>query len=316
MGFEEAFQAADLAVRSIRLEGLRDIERVVLEGSWNRQTYQKIASEAGYTEGYLSRDVGPALWVLLSDALGMQVKKTNFRTAIERWSKMHPRAGSTPPPPIPLHDTDPVAAAIDRDAPSIDVTDFRGREEELADLTEWILHDRGRLLCLSGMPGVGKTWLAVKLSLCVKSNFQRIIYRELSDRPTPLELIIDLLQRFQIPAPPQPSLQSCLEVLAQILTQKNSLIILDGTESFCCPGTFAGIYEQPFKAYDYVLETLATYDHQSCIFWVGRELPRTSSHVAGSSSQLYQVNGLNQTELSALAFWPADLFATDTDWQQ
>ena len=75
MGFDEAFRAADLAVRAVRAEGLRDIERVVLEGSWHRHTYQTIASKAGYTEGYLSRDVGPGLWDVLSQALGVQVKK-------------------------------------------------------------------------------------------------------------------------------------------------------------------------------------------------------------------------------------------------
>ena len=315
MGFEEAFQAADLAVRSIRTDGLRDIERVVLEGSWYRQTYQTIAAEAGYTEGYLSRDVGPALWILLSNALGMQVKKTNFRTAIERWSKMHPRAAFAPPPPLTSFDVDLAPVGVERDAPSIDVTDFRGRESELADLTEWILHDRGRLLCLSGMPGVGKTWLAVKLSQCARANFQRVIYRDLSDLPTPVDLMMDLLQRFHISTPPNPSLQSCLDVFAQILSQKNSLIILDGTEVFCCPGRFAGVYDKPFEEYGYVLETLAAHDHQSCIFWVGRELPRSSAHVAGSSSRLHAVEGLNQTELSALAFWPSDLFATDVDWQ-
>ena len=83
--FEEAVEAVDLAVRSIRSEGLREVERNVLEGAWNRKTYQTIASEAGYSASYLSRDVGPALWSVLSNALGISVKKTNFRTAIKQW---------------------------------------------------------------------------------------------------------------------------------------------------------------------------------------------------------------------------------------
>ena len=83
--FEEALQAADSAVRLIRTEGLRDIERVVLEGAWNRQTYQSMALEAQYQVGFL-RNAGAVLWSVLSDALGMPVKKTNFRTAIEHWA--------------------------------------------------------------------------------------------------------------------------------------------------------------------------------------------------------------------------------------
>ncbi|NEP15428.1 MAG: formylglycine-generating enzyme family protein [Leptolyngbya sp. SIO4C1] len=80
--FEEALQAADLAVRSIRAEGLRDIERIVLEGSWNQQTYQSMASEVPYQASSL-KDAGTKLWSVLSDALGIPVKKRNFRTAIE-----------------------------------------------------------------------------------------------------------------------------------------------------------------------------------------------------------------------------------------
>ncbi|MEO0984667.1 MAG: AAA family ATPase [Cyanobacteria bacterium J06639_14] len=315
MGFEEAFQAADLAVRSIRVEGLRDIERVVLEGSWNRQTYQKIALEAGYTEGYLSRDVGPALWTLLSDALGMQVKKTNFRTAIERWSKQQSPQLMTESSPLPTETIDFPTIVLDGGAPPIDVTDFRGRHDELAELTNWILHDRGRLLCLFGKPGVGKTWLAVKLTHSVQANFQRVIYRDLDDQPTPLDLTLDLLESLQSLIPPEPSLSDCLELLVKVLAQQNTLIVLDGTEVFCRPGAFAGTYETSFEDYAQVLETLATYDHQSCIFWVGRALPRSSAHVAGSSCRLHQVNGLNPTELSELTFWPTDLSAMDDDWQ-
>ena len=315
MGFEEAFQAADLAVRSIRVEGLRDIERVVLEGSWNRQTYQKIALEAGYTEGYLSRDVGPALWMLLSKALGMQVKKTNFRTAIERWSKQNPDLATVPPPPTLVEHEAGAVTPVEQDSPQIDITDFRGRQDELADLSEWITSDRGRLLCLFGMPGVGKTWLAVKLMQSVQDNFQNVIYHDLEYRPEPLDLLLDLLERLQVAVSPEASLPECLEILAQTLAQKNSLIVLDGTEAFSRFGAFAGTYEAPFEDYAQVLETLTTYDHQSCILWVGRSLPRSSAPVAGSSCRLHQVNGLPPAELAQLPFWPADLFANEEDWQ-
>lgn len=316
MGFEEAFQAADIAVRSIRVEGLRDIDRVVLEGSWNRKTYQKIASEAGYTEGYLSRDIGPALWSLLSGALGMQVKKTNFRTAIERWAKQHPEASKVTTAVLDASlEANPAPLTVDKDTPSINVDAFRGRQDEIQDLGDWILQHQGRLLCLFGMPGIGKTWLAIKLAEELENTFQRIIYRDLSDRPTPLDLILDLLASLQV-APPEPtSLMSSLETLAQALVQMKCLIILDGNESFCRHSAFAGTYEPPFEDYAQVLETFATYDHQSCVFWVGRELPRSSAHVAGSSSRLYQVTGLDHTELPKLTFWPADVSATEADWE-
>lgn len=316
MGFDDAFQAADAAVRAIRDDGLRDIDRVVLEGSWHRQTYQKIAAEAGYTEGYLSRDIGPALWNLLSEALGMQVKKTNFRTAIERWSKLNPVAeaervtlaeGKAGGPPDLLG-----AAKV----PAIDVTDFRGRHQELADLSAWITEGRGRLLGLSGMPGVGKTWLATKLGQTVQSHFDQVIYRELGDRLPAVDFITVLLRHLTASPPvPQPSLQGALELLIQALDRRPSLLVLDGAEVFCTKNAFAGTCTAAFTGYDQFLEAIATRDHQSCIIWIGRELPRTPAYVAGSGCRLHRVTGLSHAELPELAIWPPGLLAAEADWR-
>lgn len=325
MGFEEAFQAADLAVRALRSDGLKDIERVVLEGSWNRQTYQTIASEAGYTEGYLSRDVGPALWALLSDALGMQVKKTNFRTAIERWSKENRTSSivssaSVSPAsvaPNPEFSVDVVfsdAVPPDVDPLPFNLSDFRGREPALAELTEWIIRDRGRLLCLSGIPGVGKTWFALKLAEQVRSHFQRCVYRDLRDCPLPVELVTDLLSQIDACEEADTSLQGGLDRLLRLLTQRRCLIILDSTEHLCCRA-LAGTYEPNFDGYRSLLAALASRDHQSCVLWVGRELPRAAVPMAGSSCRFLALSGLAQDELSTLAFWPEELQATAADWQ-
>jgi WD40 repeat protein len=324
MGFEEAFQVADLAVRAVRAEGLRDIERVVLEGSWNRQTYQTIAAEAGYTEGYLSRDVGPALWSVLSDALGMQVKKTNFRTAIERWSKQHhdetlnasasPSVlnGQAPNAPSPaLMDENEAPAA---DSLPFDIADFRGREDLLADLTEWIAHGHGRLLCLFGIPGIGKTWMAVKLAEQVRSHFHRLIYRDLSDGPTPLALATDLLECLKFEVSSELSLRSVLDRLAQALTQCKCCLVLDHTETFYRQFTLAGTYEAGFEDYSQILETFASREHQSCIIWVGRLPPKTATLMAGSSCRFEAIPGFSQTELPHLTFWPEAIEATSADW--
>jgi len=324
MGFEEAFQAADLAVRAIREEGLRDIERVVLEGSWNRLTYQKIASQAGYTEGYLSRDVGPALWTLLSEALAMPVKKTNFRTAIERWSRQHPIPVALDTV-APTEGAEPVAAtrpaiaatsAIANQPPPIDVTDFRGREAEIADLQAWILRDRGRLLCVSGCPGVGKTWLAVKLSQGVQSQIPQVIYRALDDRPDPVEVLSDLLSRLGVTPPSPATVPACLDRLLAVLAQTQVLIILDSAEAVYQPNAFAGVYAAAFEGYGLMLETLTTRDHQSCLIWVGRERPRSAAQVSGSSCRFHTVTGLSQKDLATLAVWPETLAAAEADWQQ
>ncbi|HEY9889224.1 MAG TPA: hypothetical protein V6D02_12540, partial [Candidatus Obscuribacterales bacterium] len=300
----------------MRSDGLRDIERVVLEGSWHRYTYQKIASEAGYTEGYLSRDVGPALWSVLSDALGMQVKKTNFRTAIERWSKDYDAPPEVPPALADRNGQPPVTAPVpELDPLPIDVADFRGREAELADLTAWVVDDRGRLLCLAGVPGVGKTWLALKLAAAVRSQFQQWLYRDLRDRPTPLALVSDLLDRLHISLAPTATLREGVDVLLKTLGQYRCLIVLDGCEIFGHPTGLAGTYGPAFEGYSQLLEALASRDHHSCVLWVGREWPKTAAPLTGSSCRFQGVAGLSPEALSTLAAWPDEMAATAADWQ-
>ncbi|MBW4638498.1 MAG: AAA-like domain-containing protein [Gloeocapsa sp. UFS-A4-WI-NPMV-4B04] len=63
---------------------LNDVETAILIGAWQSKTYEQIASASGYSISYLTRDIGPKLWKLLSQALGEIVSKTNFQAALER----------------------------------------------------------------------------------------------------------------------------------------------------------------------------------------------------------------------------------------
>ena len=94
MEFETAFRYADLAIQAVRDgEGLKDAERIVLEGSWHGKTYTQIAEGSSYSPGYLSRDIGPTLWRDLSKALETRVSKSNFRDAVGLWADQQKALG-------------------------------------------------------------------------------------------------------------------------------------------------------------------------------------------------------------------------------
>lgn len=317
MGFDEAFRAADLAVRAIRQDGLRDIERLVLEGSWNRDTYQAIASKAGYTEGYLSRDVGPALWSVLSDALGVPVKKTNFRTAIERWSKQAQGQLAEPAPSGASASAVVAPPSVEQDtALPLDISDFRGRSAAIADLTGWIVEGRGRVLFLSGLPGVGKTWLSIKLFEQVRSQFHQLIYLDLGQYASPADLLTTVLQHLQVSVAPVMSLAAQLDLLVQTLAHRKCFIVLDRAECLHNHQSLAGNYRPELAEYNQVLTVLTHRDHQGCVVWAGRELPRDVSVSMGSSCRLYRLEGLTADEVSTLPIWPETLEALPDDWQQ
>jgi hypothetical protein len=84
MDFEEAFRILDTAVFNHINRRLKPREIIVLRGSWQGLTYEQIANDSGYTEGFLRQDVGFHLWRLLSEVLKEEVSKTNFRGVVER----------------------------------------------------------------------------------------------------------------------------------------------------------------------------------------------------------------------------------------
>ncbi|HBE35867.1 MAG TPA: molecular chaperone Tir [Cyanobacteria bacterium UBA11368] len=81
MDVEEALEFADELIYSQTGRHLNDLERKVFVGSWLGLTYRQIYP---LNPQYIEKDVGYNLWKKLSNALGEEVGKKNFRGAIER----------------------------------------------------------------------------------------------------------------------------------------------------------------------------------------------------------------------------------------
>ncbi|WP_333357224.1 hypothetical protein [Microcoleus sp. herbarium14] len=83
MDIKEILIFADDLVFTKTGKHLDDVQNAVLRGAWKGNTYTKIADESGYSDGHL-RDVASELWKILSDLLGEDINKSNFRSAMER----------------------------------------------------------------------------------------------------------------------------------------------------------------------------------------------------------------------------------------
>ncbi len=315
MGFEDAFRYADIAIQRVRPdgEGLRDIERLVLEGSWHKQTYEEIAVQAGYSAGYLSRDVGPTLWKDLSTAFRTNVSKKNFRTAIARWGQQMVALPDQEEPEPPLAAAVVPAPVATIGTPRIDVSDFRGRDDDIRRLSRLVVEDGCRLVGLVGIPGVGKTWLAVKLANQLRGEFQQVVYRSLGDRPDPLALVTDVLTTLGSAPTPGNTLENLCAKLVQRLDEAPHLVVLDDTDHLYQVGMLSGSYAPALRGYGAVLQALSTQAHRSCVLWVGREWPRGLA--AMGRSRRYSVRGLAVLDQAQLPCWPPTLTASDEQWQ-
>lgn len=82
--WEKAKQVVDRVVFKQLGEHLRDVEIDVIQASWEGLTYEKMAERYYLSVNYLRGDVGYKLWQKLSEALGEEVTKSNFKGALER----------------------------------------------------------------------------------------------------------------------------------------------------------------------------------------------------------------------------------------
>ncbi|MBH8561611.1 AAA-like domain-containing protein [Nostoc sp. CENA67] len=82
---DEAIRIANQAVFTKESRKLTDVEILVFKGAWHRQEYDQIAAQNQYTTSYISQDVAPKLWKLLTESLGEKVKKSNFKEALKRY---------------------------------------------------------------------------------------------------------------------------------------------------------------------------------------------------------------------------------------
>jgi hypothetical protein len=150
-----------------------------------------------------------------------------------------------------------------------DISTFYGREQELYQLKQWILHDRCRLISLLGIGGIGKTALSVVLTEQIRNEFKYVIWRSLRE-PTSLETFLPKL--FLSPTLQQPSLRD-LSQLIQFLRDHRCLIILDQVETLLKDQP-VGHYREGYEEYSELLRRIGTERHQSCLLVTSREKPR------------------------------------------
>ena len=187
---------------------------------------------------------------------------------------------------------------------AIDVSAFYGREAELALLEQWVVGDRCRLITLTGMGGIGKTALSVKLAEQVQAEFEFVIWRSLRNAPPLQELLADLLNvlfRGQGTAI-APTLNGQSAQLMEALRTARCLVVLDNAEAILMGEERAGVYRAGYEVYGQVLGSIAATPHQSCFVLTSREKPKGLATQEGAQLPVrsLRVVGLQATEGQSL----------------
>jgi len=285
MTVDEVVKFVDKMVFERTGKHLDDIQTAVVEGTWKRQTYDYIASEYNLSSSHVG-DVGSELWQLLSEILHEDIKKTNFRSTLER---IYIKSSQMPNIYIgnnhfnfnsqtlnqPNKENNKSNINTESKLSSYDLTlapeviNFYQRETELEKLSDWIFKQNTRLISVSGLYGTGKTTLVKRFVDLNLQKFAVVIWKSLK-YPQPLDLLVsDLLNVCQ--QEPKETLDKQLKQLLDILANQKCLIILDDLQNIFITGKFAGQYKVEHQDYQNFFTMITEVKHQSHVIMISQE---------------------------------------------
>lgn len=310
MNVTEILQFADQLVFEQTGKHLDDSQEIVIKGVWEGKTYETIADESNLSERYV-RDIGYKLWQILSEKLGEDIHKSNFRSTLER---MYIKSsefcqnncnysilnfGSQTFSNIPKDDRQKLTLNKNQSklsyhdltfAPTI--LQFYNREPELEKLSNGIFDQNTRLISVLGLSGIGKSHLVRKFIDSNLDQFPVIIWRSLK-YAEPLELLIDDILNIH-EKDIKTNTNHKLKQLFEIFTEQRCLIILDDLQNIFMSGAFAGQYKPEYQDYQDFFRKIMTTEHHSHVILISQE---KCQDMESLDEELYPVQCL---ELSGL----------------
>lgn len=312
MDVNEVLKLVDRLIFSKTDKHLDDLQEAILRSSLQNQKYSKIAEEFNCTEGHV-KDIASELWKILSEILGENISKSNFRSTIQRCRFSNISSVSSNfatdfarinninlcqknlqnPEVSQDRSHHPKTQISLEDAP--DISPFFGRSEELNQLEKAIAQQHSRLVTILGISGIGKTALALQLIEQIKDKFEYVIWRSLHSKPLLEELQTNLIQFFSNQPENGLKLNINLAQLIEHLRKHRCLIILDDVHSIFSKGQLAGCYENGYENYGELFKKLGERHHQSCFVLLSWDKPREVAKLEAENRQVccLELHGLD-----------------------
>jgi WD40 repeat protein len=271
-------EALEIVAAALEPEILSELQIGIFQGAWEKQSYRKIASKLGHEYSYI-KDVGAELWQILTHGLGLEVTKLNLPDAIGRYvqqEKMRRQSAL-------------LTASRTDWGEAVDVSQFCGRQVSLDTLTQWVNHDRCRLVTIVGMGGIGKTMLVTQLAkqLAAQGEFTIVVWRSLRQAPPLVDFLAELIPAIGAQLPSSRPLDAMMRYLLAHLREHRCLLIFDNVESILSgSGELAGTYRSGNENYGWLFQQLGEGQHQSSILLTSREIPAEVANQVGPATSV------------------------------
>src|SRR6266487_439428 len=176
------------------------------------------------------------------------------------------------------------------DAPRVEL--FCGRDDELAELEEWIIRDQAQLVLVYGLGGMGKTTLTARFFHQKKNLFDYIAWFSLQDSPTLEEVLVRCIRdvfadkHTKLPT----DIDGLLRAFAEYLHLNRCLVVLDNFESVLPEGRHVDwTIQKKYENYGKLLKNVVAAEHKSCLILTGREKPRGFSSLEAKTIAVHSL---------------------------
>lgn len=189
---DTAIETANQVVHAKFNRYLTDLEIIILEGAWQRQEYDLIAAKHQYSPTYISQDIAPKLWQLLTESLGEKVRKSNFKEALKRYWEKNNLARKTSAIKTQY------LTQTERDKQEILTPDLYVERPPIESICYETILQPGASIRIKAPSLMGKTYLMNKILARVATEGYRsaILSFELADRSTHLTNLNKFLRWF------------------------------------------------------------------------------------------------------------------------
>jgi len=312
MTVKEILQFADQLVFTKTGKHLDGLQETVITGVYEGKTYDEIADDCNRSESRV-RNVGRQLWQILSEQLGENVNKYNFRSTIERIANYFNVTNSSHQvfglinSNINLCSNNPQDSSKNTEPDSYNkkyhdltlapkITSFYDRTTELQTLSRWLIDQNLHLVSVLGLSGIGKTTLVKQFVDLNLQHFDVVIWKNLK-----LSQSLDGIINEIITGVDRDSIQNDnkLTQFFNLLRQKKCLIILDDVQELFIKGELAGEFKTESKNYQNFLTMMTDIEHQSSLILISQE---QCQEMVSLDEELYPINcldlqGLDNTEI-------------------
>jgi WD-40 repeat-containing protein len=328
MDIQEAIEWTDDRVFTKTGKHLDSLQRTILEGTLENQTYKQLSEDYHCSKDHAKR-VASDLWKLLSDLLGEDVKKSNFKSILKRiefsnisnlgsdstqiFGNINICSETCSYPKVQKNRT-PTHSKNAKSQPRHDLSEapeydncLYDRTDELTTLKQWILTENSRIVTVTGLSGMGKTTLARQLVEQIGDHFDYILWRSHRKFPTLNALKTNLIEFFSPTSPSEnPSIISYLQSRHSILDDLRShrcLIILDDFQDTLTPRQFVGNYLSEYQDYGKLLTEIGRSPHNSCLLLLSWEQPIEIANLETENRycKTLQLQGLGESAIQLLA---------------